>query len=43
MALDLKNERDIHLQSIRRWVAERLEIQLGAKMPPAEFGEPAQP
>lgn len=36
-------EEDVHLQSIRRWLAERLEIQLGAEMPPAEFGEPAQP
>jgi hypothetical protein len=35
-------EEDVHLTSIRRWVSERLEVQLGAKMPPAEFGAPAQ-
>lgn len=34
---------DRHLQQIRGWTAERLEIQLGAKMPATEFGEPAQP
>ena len=36
-------EEDEHLLKVRRWVAERLEIQLGAKMPSLEFGEPAQP
>jgi hypothetical protein len=36
-------EEDQHLALVRRWVAERLEVQLGAKMPPLEFGEPAQP
>jgi rubrerythrin len=34
---------DRHLQEVRRWGAERLEIQLGTKMPALEFGEPAQP
>jgi rubrerythrin len=34
---------DRHLRSIRAWVTERLELQLGAKMPAAEFGEPAHP
>jgi rubrerythrin len=34
---------DRHLQRVRAWVTERLELQLGAKMPAAEFGEPAQP
>lgn len=34
---------DRHLLSVRTWVTERLEVQLGAKMPAAEFGEPAQP
>jgi rubrerythrin len=36
-------EEDQHLQAVRRWLAERLEIQLGTKMPAAEFGEPAAP
>lgn len=36
-------EEDVHLQSIRQWLAERLEIQLGAKLPSTDFGEPAQP
>lgn len=36
-------EEDVHLTSIRRWLAERLETQLGAKLPDAEFGEPAEP
>jgi rubrerythrin len=40
---DALAEEDVHLQSIRGWIAERLEIQLGAKMPAADFGEPAQP
>jgi hypothetical protein len=37
------SEEDEHLVNVRRWVAERLEIQLGAKMPSADFGQPAQP
>lgn len=37
------SEEDEHLMNVRRWVAERLEIQLGAKMPSADFGQPAQP
>ncbi len=36
-------EEDVHLQSIRTWLAERLEGQLGARMPSTDFGEPAQP
>lgn len=40
---DALTEEDRHLQSVRGWLAERLEIQLGATMPAAEFGEPAQP
>jgi rubrerythrin len=36
-------EEDVHLRSVERWVRERLEIELGAKMPPLEFGEPAAP
>jgi rubrerythrin len=36
-------EEDQHLALVRRWISERLEIQLGAKMPPLEFGEPARP
>lgn len=36
-------EEDEHLQSVRRWLAERLEGQLGAQMPSADLGEPAQP
>ena len=34
---------DRHLTSVRTWITERLELQLGARMPAAEFGEPAQP
>jgi hypothetical protein len=34
---------DRHLQSVRRWIAERLELQLGATLPATDFGEPAQP
>jgi rubrerythrin len=41
--VDALAEEDRHLQAIRAWVAERLEIQLGAAMPAADFGEPAQP
>jgi hypothetical protein len=40
---DALAEEDEHLVLVRRWVAERLEIELGAKMPALEFGEPAQP
>jgi hypothetical protein len=36
-------EEDVHLQSIRSWLAERLEIQLGKPLPSTDFGEPAQP
>ncbi len=36
-------QEDVHLQSIRRWLAERLEAQLGAKLPSSDFGEPAEP
>jgi hypothetical protein len=35
-------EEDQHLASVRSWIAERLEVQLGARMPPADFGQPAQ-
>jgi rubrerythrin len=34
---------DHHLQSIRTWLGERLEIQLGKALPSTDFGEPAQP
>jgi hypothetical protein len=34
---------DRHLLQVRTWIAERLELQLGAKMPAIDFGEPAQP
>ncbi len=34
-------EEDRHLVSVRRWLAERIELQLGAKLPSPEFGEPA--
>ncbi len=40
---DALAEEDVHLQTIREWLAKRLEGQLGAKMPSAEFGEPASP
>jgi hypothetical protein len=36
-------EEDHHLASVRTWIAERLGIQLGAKLPSTDFGEPAQP
>lgn len=39
---DALAEEDRHLQSVRAWLAERLEIQLGATLPAAELGEPAQ-
>jgi hypothetical protein len=39
----LANE-DQHLVEVREWLGERLEIQLGARMPSTnEFGEPAVP
>jgi hypothetical protein len=28
---------------VRRWLAERLELQLGAKLPSLDFSEPVQP
>jgi hypothetical protein len=34
---------DEHLAKVRSWVSQRLEIQAGAKLPSADFGEPAQP
>jgi rubrerythrin len=34
---------DHHLQSIRTWLGERLEIQLGKPLPSTDFGEPARP
>jgi bacterioferritin (cytochrome b1) len=34
---------DHHLQSMRTWLGERLEIQLGKALPSTDFGEPAQP
>jgi rubrerythrin len=34
---------DEHLQSVRTWLGERLEIQLVKAMPSTDFGEPAQP
>jgi rubrerythrin len=40
---DALAEEDLHLVSIRQWISERLEIQLGAKLPATDFGEPAQP
>jgi rubrerythrin len=40
---DALAEEDRHLQLVRRWLAERVELQLGAKLPALEFGEPAQP
>jgi rubrerythrin len=36
-------EEDEHLVRVRRWIAERLEIQAGAKLPSLDFGEPAAP
>jgi hypothetical protein len=35
-------EEDHHLDSIRLWIAERLGIQLGKRLPSTEFGEPAR-
>jgi rubrerythrin len=37
------SEEDEHLRSVRTWLAERLEIQLGEELPSTDFGEPAQP
>jgi hypothetical protein len=34
---------DEHLVKVRAWITQRLEIQSGAKLPSADFGEPAQP
>ncbi len=36
-------EEDVHLATVRQWFAERLQGQLGARLPSTEFGEPAQP
>lgn len=36
-------EEDRHLASTRRWLSERLGIQLGKELPSTEFGEPAHP
>jgi rubrerythrin len=36
-------EEDEHLMKVRSWLAERLEIQAGAKLPSPDFGEPTQP
>lgn len=36
-------EEDRHLASIRGWLAERLEIQLGKPLPSTDFGEPPEP
>jgi hypothetical protein len=36
-------EEDEHLVSVRRWIAQRLEIQAGAKLPSVDFGEPITP
>jgi hypothetical protein len=33
---------DRHLASVRSWLAERLEIQLGRALPSTEFGESPQ-
>lgn len=34
-------EEDHHLVSVRTWLAERLGVQLGARLPSTDFGEPA--
>lgn len=36
-------EEDRHLASVRTWLAERLGIQLGARLPSIDCGEPVQP
>ncbi len=40
---DALAEEDLHLSTLRRWLAERLGGQLGTPLPSTEFGEPAQP
>jgi rubrerythrin len=35
-------EEDQHLEAVRGWIAERLEIQLGKPLPATEFGQPAR-
>lgn len=35
-------EEDVHLSSVRRWIAQRLGLALGAKLPAPEFGVPPQ-
>lgn len=39
---DALAEEDHHLASVRAWLAERLEIQLGAALPSTDMGEPAR-
>jgi tRNA isopentenyl-2-thiomethyl-A-37 hydroxylase MiaE len=36
-------EEDHHLASVRTWIAERLGVQLGKRLPSTDFGEPVQP
>jgi hypothetical protein len=36
-------QEDHHLASVRTWIAERLGIQLGKRLPSTDFGEPAHP
>lgn len=36
-------EEDVHLASVRTWVAERLGVQLGKRLPSTDFGEPVRP
>jgi rubrerythrin len=36
-------QEDEHLGNVRRWIAQRLEIQAGTELPALEFGEPAGP
>jgi rubrerythrin len=40
---DALAEEDEHLASMRTWLAERLEIQLGSRLPSTDFGEPPEP
>lgn len=40
---DCLAEEDEHLQRVRSWISERLQIQSGAELPSADFGEPAHP
>lgn len=35
------SEEDHHLAAVRTWIAERLGIQLGKRLPSTDFGEPA--